>query len=433
VSAVDRVNPVYRETLDHHRACFERFSEGLTGEPAWLGERRALALAAFCEQGFPHTKLEEWRYTNVAPIAKLAFEPAAAAPEITGQTGVSLASVANLRGTDPERLRGLLERGAAAKDRSFALLADAFLDDGIVVEIARGTAVAQPVQVRFAATEQASAVARHPRVIVTAERDSKAIVVLAFDALASAAGALTNLVVDVQVEANASLELVLVQREEMGCFHVSNTNARVERDARFAIHTVTLGGELVRNDLDVVLADEGAECDLRGLFLGRGSAIVDNHTSVDHAMPHGTSRELYKGILADAARGVFRGKVLVRPDAQKTDATQSNPNILLGARAEIDTKPQLEIYADDVKCAHGATVGQLDPEALFYLQSRGIGQSEGRAMLTRAFASEITPALPDADLAQQLDHAIAEALFGSTVSQESAVSQEGAASQEEGK
>ena len=414
MSANRRVQPVFRETLDHHRASFERFAAANADDPSWLRTLRAEAFRLFCEQGFPHPKLEEWRYTNVAPIAKLALEPFAAPPEVSTDDEARVATIAGLRADEPGRLRTLLERAPAPKDRSFALLASAFTDDGVVVDIPRDTAVARPIRVRFAAADQAVPTARHPRVVVTAEPGSKAVVVLSFETVASRVGALTNLFADLHVGANASLAVVLVQREQPGCFHVSNTSARVERDGHLTVHTITLGGDLVRNDLDVLLADEGAECDLRGLFFGLGAGIIDNHTSVDHAMPHGTSRELYKGILADTARGVFRGRVTVRPDAQKTNATQSNPNLLLGAGAEIDTKPQLEIYADDVKCTHGATIGQLDPEALFYLQSRGIAKSAGRAMLTRAFASEITDALPDPDLAARLAEAIGDALAGAT-------------------
>ena len=194
---------------------------------------------------------------------------------------------------------------------------------------------------------------------------------------------------------NAALDLVVLQRENDTSYHVSNTACRVERDGRFTSHTLSLSGALVRNDLDVLLADEGAECNLRGLFLGSGDRVVDNHTFVDHAMPHGTSRELYKGLLGDHSRGVFRGRIVVRPDAQKTDATQSNRNLLLARGAEIDTKPQLEIYADDVKCAHGSTIGQLDEDALFYLRSRGLGLAEARQLIIRAFANEIVEALPE--------------------------------------
>lgn len=418
---MSRLNPVYRSTLAHHRAWFDRTAAANESDAAWLVALRADAMAGFEEQGFPHPRLEEWRYTNVAAVARLAFEPVSAAPtEVHAPgAGVSVTTLAEARRSDPDKLRELVERAPAAKDRSFALLNTAFFDDGAIVEIAPETSVKETIHLRFEASAGEAAAVRHPRVIVTAQPGAQAVLVISFDAVASASGALMNTLVDVHVGANASLSLVLVQREQAGTFHVSNTSAQVERDGRLAVHTVTLGGELVRNDLDVVLADVGAECDLRGLFIGQGEGVIDNHSSVDHAMPHGTSRELYKGILADASRGVFRGRVIVRPDAQKTDATQSNPNLLLGERAEIDTKPQLEIYADDVKCAHGATIGQLDPEALFYLKSRGLDEPTGRTMLTRAFAAEITDALPDEALATELGQAIDEAL-GTVLDKEAA-------------
>jgi Fe-S cluster assembly protein SufD len=230
--------------------------------------------------------------------------------------------------------------------------------------------------------------------LITLEPGSRATLVLDHAPSQGSGCGLTNLVGEIDVGANASLDLVVIQREGDESFHVSNLAARVGRDGRFTAHTVSVGGALVRNDLEVLLAEEGAECELRGLFLGSGSRLVDNHTAVDHAVPHCTSRELYKGVLSGRSKGVFRGRVVVRPDAQKTDATQSNPNLLLGDRAEIDTKPQLEIYADDVKCSHGATVGQLDEDALFYLRSRGIGQDDARELLVRAFANEIIEALP---------------------------------------
>ena len=222
----------------------------------------------------------------------------------------------------------------------------------------------------------------------------------------------TNAVIEVDVGPNASVELVLVQRESDAAFHVSLLRARVERDARFESHSVTLGGALVRNDLEIALVGEGADCTLRGLFAGNGSQRLDNHTLVDHAVPLGTSRELYKGILGGKSRGVFRGRVLVRPNAQKTDASQSNPNLLVSNTAEIDTKPQLEIYADDVKCNHGATIGQLDADALFYLRSRGIDERAAREVLTRGFAGEILAGLPVGELEAPLTELLLRRLAG---------------------
>jgi Fe-S cluster assembly protein SufD len=205
----------------------------------------------------------------------------------------------------------------------------------------------------------------------------------------------------------------VLQRDGDATWHLGNVAARLARDARFAARTLTLGGAGVRNDLLAVLADTGAECDLDGLFLGAGSRIVDNHTTVDHAAPHGTSRELYKGILGDRSRGVFRGRIVVRPDAQKTDARQSNANVLIGSGAEIDTKPQLEIWADDVRCSHGATIGRLDETALFYLRSRGIGEAAARDLLLRGFAAEVLRKIGSESLAEALGDLLVARLQGS--------------------
>jgi Fe-S cluster assembly protein SufD len=221
------------------------------------------------------------------------------------------------------------------------------------------------------------------------------------------AGGLTNSVTEVVVGQGARVDFVLLQREADDAFAVSNLAARLERDAHFHAHTITLGGRFVRNDLTAVLADEGAECSLQGLFVGGGEQVIDNHTLVDHAMPRGISRELYKGILGGRSRGVFRGRVVVRPAAQKTDARQSNPNLLIGAGAEIDSKPQLEIHADDVKCSHGSSIGQLDEDSVFYVRSRGLGEDAARDLLTRGFAREILAGLPVPALGDGLDELLA--------------------------
>jgi Fe-S cluster assembly protein SufD len=199
---------------------------------------------------------------------------------------------------------------------------------------------------------------------------------------------------EVVTHANAELDLVLLQRENDLTHHVSNVTSRQERSSRFRSHTVTLGGSLVRNDLRALLAEEGAECVVNGVFLGRGDQRIDNHTVVDHAVPHGSSRQLYKGILCGKSKGVFRGRIVVRPDAQKTDAVQSNPNLLVTDGAEVNSKPQLEIHADDVKCSHGSAIGRLDADALFYLRSRGIDLARARLVLTRGFAVEVLEQLP---------------------------------------
>jgi Fe-S cluster assembly protein SufD len=249
------------------------------------------------------------------------------------------------------------------------------------------------VHVVFASSGARPDVAVHPRVVVVAEPGSRADVIVDHVGLAPVRG-FTNAVHEIWVEQGAELGFVLVQREADELFHVSNLAASLARDGRLSAHTLSLGGAFVRNDASVRLAEEGAFCRLHGLSAGDGEQLLDHHTWIDHAVPHGTSRQLYKSILGGSARGVFRGRVIVRPHAQHTDAEQSNPNLLLSAAAEIDSKPQLEIHADDVKCRHGASIGRLDENALFFLRARGLDEPAARELLTRGFAAEILDALP---------------------------------------
>jgi Fe-S cluster assembly protein SufD len=228
----------------------------------------------------------------------------------------------------------------------------------------------------------------HPRNLIVAERGSQAAVV---ETYVGTTGELyfTNAVTEVVLDDAANLDLYKLERESTNAYHVTTTEVRQGRDSRFASHSMTFGGALVRNDLNVRLEAEGAECTLNGLFIGSGTQHLDNHTLIDHAKPHGTSRELYKGIMGGRSRGIFHGKIIVRPDAQKTDAIQTNKNLLLSKEALVNSTPALEIFADDVKCRHGSTIGQLDAGAMFYLRSRGIGEEEARELLVFAFASDV--------------------------------------------
>jgi len=426
------------------------FDRGVAAdESGHLRRLREEGRSHFAALGFPTTRLEEWRYTNVGPIAatdfRLAgqehppisrevveeisfpvfacslfvfvngyFKPELSASRIlSGELRVD--SLARLRSEDPAFLEPHLGRYADQKLHAFAALNTAFLDDGAVVTIPRGARLENPVHLVFISNGETTTLSQ-PRVLVVAEENSRAVVIQ--DHVSVGEGVrFTNSVSEVVTRANADLDLVILQRENDLTHHVSNLASRQERDSRFRSHTVTLGGSLVRNDLGVLLADEGAECTLNGVFLGRGSQLIDNHTVVDHAMPHGSSRELYKGILCGKSKGVFRGRIIVRPDAQKTDAEQSNPNLLVADGAEINTKPQLEIYANDVKCSHGSAIGRLDADALFYMRSRGIDEKRARLVLTRGFAVEIleqlpAPALRDATL-ELLEERLRDAGVGS--------------------
>jgi Fe-S cluster assembly protein SufD len=426
---------------DRFLAAHRAFLAGRPEEPHWLAAHRRDAIAAFAARGLPSTREEEWRYTSLAPLAahEFALAPPAeldrsdlealaaplfacslyafangralpglsSAPGLPG--GARCDSLAALFADGASEMEARLDHYADLKAHPFAALNAAFASDGAVVHTPRGVVCEQPVHLVFASVTGAAAGVTHPRVVVVAEAGSQVTVVQDHVSLGSGP-ALTNSVTEVHVGAGAVVHFVLLQREHGGHLDVANLAVRQERDSRFHAHTLTLGGRLVRNDAAVRLAGEGAECVLDGLFVGSGSSVLDNHTEVDHAVPRCTSQELYKGVLGGAARGVFRGRVIVRPDAQKTSASQSNPNLLLGAKAEIDTKPQLEIWADDVKCSHGSTIGHLDEDALFYLRSRALSDERARDLLTRAFALEVLERLPARALAEGLDDAVLEAL-----------------------
>jgi len=402
-----------------------------------LGALRADALASFADGGLPTTSHEEWRYTSLAGFSRLAFElaPAEAPPSraqveaiaapffacsayvfVDGRFAPELSSPSTLAdGVRVDRLGAAVPPGFGSlvnvKQHPFAALNTALFEDAAVVTVPADVVAAQPIHLVFVSTGAGPPRASFPRVLIEAARGSRALVIQ--DHVSLGAGPrLTAAVSEARVAENASLELVLLQRESDETFHFGSQQVRLARDARFASRTLTLGGALVRNDLAALLAAPGAECHLDGLFLGSGERLVDNHTLVDHAEPHCTSRELYKGILADRSRGVFRGRIVVRPDAQKTDAQQSNANVLLGSGAEIDTKPQLEIWADDVRCSHGASIGRLDEDALFYLRSRGIGEAAARDLLTRGFAAEVLERIGSEPLAEALGDLLLERLTG---------------------
>jgi Fe-S cluster assembly protein SufD len=290
-------------------------------------------------------------------------------------------------------------------------LGTACLDDGACLFVPRATDVTQPIHVVQIASGAEPDRVCHPRLLVVAEPGSHVTLIQDFVSRSGARG-LTNAVAEITVGAGASVDLVLLQRENAESFHVSNLEVRIGRDARFAAHTLTLGEGFVRNDLNAVLEAEGASLRLEGLTVAGGGSLVDNHTVVDHALPHGESRQRYKTVLGGRARGVFRGRVVVRPDAQKTRAEQSSANILLGEGAEIDTKPQLEIWADDVKCSHGATIGRLDENALFYLRSRGIDEAAARDLLVQGFAADVLASLPSPALAEGLTELLREQMRG---------------------
>jgi Fe-S cluster assembly protein SufD len=407
--------------------------------PAWLKELRESAIASFGKLGFPTTRDEDWKYTNVEPIVSTIFERGSGIGK--DSRAVSAAEVFALSFTDPifnrlvfvngayapelSLLRGLpggarveslagalragdevlhdhLSRYVRYRDRSFAALNTAFVEDGALVLVPKGQVIEEPIQLVFVSLGEARPIVTHPRNLIVAGEGSQTRIVESHIGIGSGAY-FANAVTEIVGGEGASIEHCLVQREGEAGFHVGTLDAQLSRQSTLVAHCVTLAGLLVRNDVRVVLNGEGAECSLNGLYLLDGKQHVDNHTEIEHCMPRAKSLELYKGILSGRARGVFDGKILVHKNAQKSDARQTNKNLLLSEGAVVNTKPQLEIYADDVKCSHGSTVGQLDRDSLFYLRSRGIDVETAQSLLHYAFASDVISAIKIASLRDQLN------------------------------
>ncbi len=388
------------------------------GAPDWLAKLRRNAFDRFAELGFPTTHDEDWKYTNVSAIAKTRFEPGqmvAAVPDrfpladmgcatrlvfVNGHFSRDLSSLEHAqRGVRVHSLKELLLAGSQTVESHFARYArfdkqafvalnTALAEDGAVVEVDKDAVPGEPVHLLFLSVPNGGPTVSHPRNLIVAGRGSQASVIETYVG-AGGAAYFTNAVTEIVLGDGAVLDHYRVQQESDQAFHVATVQAIQGRQSVFSSHNVALGAALARNDVNSVLDAEGAECFLNGLFFAAGSRHVDNHTMLDHAKPHCQSRELYKGILAGRGVGVFNGKIVVRKDAQKTNAIQSSRNLLLSGEAVVNTKPQLEIFADDVRCTHGATVGQIDQEALFYMQSRGIPAGAARQLLIHAFAGEV--------------------------------------------
>jgi Fe-S cluster assembly protein SufD len=299
--------------------------------------------------------------------------------------GVQVQGLAAALRSDPRWLEPHLARHAAYADHPFTALNTAFCDDGVVIQVPRGVVVDEPIQLLFV-SEGTTAFESHPRVLVVAESESQVTIV---ENWTGRGAYFTNAVTEIVIGEAASVSHVRLQREADTAFHVARVHATLGRQSHFASWSLALGSSLVRCETDVVFEAEGGASELYGLYAASGTQHSDNRSFIDHAQPHCTSQQLYKGVLAGSARGVFNGSVIVRPDAQKTNARQTNRNLLLSESALVDTKPQLEIHADDVRCTHGATIGRLDEAPLFYLQSRGIGRREAQEILIQAFAREV--------------------------------------------
>ena len=415
-------------------AAFEQ-SAAVRNQP-WLRPLRTAAISRFAELGFPDTRNERWRHTNVAPIAKVPFtlatrqagglKPADLAPYVFGEPdwaqlvfvngyfsdelsslaslprGVRVKSMAAALESDRRLIEPYLGRGAALDHDPFAALNTAFMADGVFIHIAPAIVLKQPLHVLFLSTGRREPTVSHPRNLIVVGNGSQAAIIESYVALDRCLY-LTNGLTEVFLGNDAKVDFYKLQRESEDAFHIDTLNVTQERDSAFSSHSISIGGAIVRNNIDVRLDGQGADCILNGLYVTKGRQHVDNHTTVDHARSNCGSRELYKGILDDRSTGVFHGRIVVRKDAQKTNAKQSNRNLLLSRDALVNTKPELEIFADDVKCTHGATIGQLDEEALFYLRSRGLDQDSARVLLTYAFANDLLASMKIKPMQCQLD------------------------------
>jgi Fe-S cluster assembly protein SufD len=408
--------------------------------PPWLKTIREAARASARQTGFPNTRQEEWRFTNMAGLLELPLHAAAQngrpvsardlEPFRAGSRGACLVFVdgafrADLssppprgQGVEADSLRARLSRGgaelqedlarhAAYDSNFFTALNTAFFHDGAFISVAGGVRVEEPIELLFVASSEKPGATTQTRNLILAGRQSEFKLVETYASLTGAAH-VTNVVTELVLGPEARVEHCRLQNENQKSFHIATVQAVQAKDSHWLSHSIASGARVARNQIQTLLDAPGAEAVLNGLFLGRDDQLIDHHTVVDHARPNCESHEFYHGILTGRSHGVFNGKIFVRPDAQKTNAKQTNRNLVLSENAVIDTKPQLEIFADDVKCTHGATIGQLNGEALFYLRSRGISAAGARQMLIRAFARSVVDRITIEPVRDRLDQLLDE-------------------------
>ncbi|HMQ15623.1 MAG TPA: Fe-S cluster assembly protein SufD [Phycisphaerae bacterium] len=419
---------------DAYIAAFERLESAARDRAPWLAPVRKAAIACFADVGFPTIADEEWRFTSLAPLVETAFGVAEGPPRpaptnllrpqvlpgdgicrlvfVNGVFSPELSAAASPAGAVVQSLAEAIERHAGLveprlgrlvdyEDRSPAALNTALFRDGALVHVGRGRVVERPIELVFVSTGDGRPTACFPRVLIVVDEGAQATIVERYVGLGEAP-TFTSTVTELIAGDGAVVDHYRIQAEPEHAFHYSLNRVQTGRSANVRSGTFTFGGRLVRNDAHATLEGEGGDCTLNGLFVTRGQQHVDSHLRVEHVAPHCDSREYYKGILDERSSGVFTGRIYVHPGAQKTDAKQTNKNLLLSREARIDTKPQLEIFADDVKCTHGATIGQIDADAVFYLRSRGIAEAAARSLLVYAFAAESLDAIQVAPLRRQM-------------------------------
>ena len=437
--------------IEAYRADFAR----QPAAPEWLQSLRAQGMARFQALGFPTTKNEDWHFTSVAPIAEQTFHAAmmsdasvssegstagiVARADLTrftfGQPGwhtvvfvngvfsedlssyaglgqkvrvTSLAKAIRSGVGRPERHLGKI---AAFENHAFTALNTAFIGDGAFIELQADAVVEQPIHLIFVSEGQGQAIS-HPRNLIVAAANSRASIIESYFSVRDSCY-FTNAVTEISLGQGARVDHYKIQRESEKSFHVGTTQIRQARDSQLHSFSFAVGGLLARTNIYTSLDGDAATCTLNGLYLTDGVQHIDNQTSIEHIAPNCPSHEIYKGVLDGRSHGVFNGKVYVHPEAQKTDGKQSNNNLLLSPTARVDTKPQLEIFADDVKCTHGATVGRLDEVAMFYLNSRGIGRDTARTLLTYAFAADVLETIELEPMKKELERMVL-ARFAST-------------------
>jgi Fe-S cluster assembly protein SufD len=433
------------KVADPYLESFDRLEKNRSSKtPSWVFPLRKAAISRFAEIGFPTPRDEDWRYTNIAPIAKRPFKPILEpsresvtaiivnqftftgldahrlvfingqhSPELSSAEspgeGVKITNLAGALDTDAGLIQKHLAKYASTENDAFGALNTAFFQDGAFIHVPVGRKVDRPVHLLFITATADIGGTAHPRNLIVAERNSQVTVLESYVSTLNAPY-FTNAVSEFVLGEGAIVEHCKFQDESLEAFHIAGLHARLGRGCTLTAHSFATGARLSRNNIRVKLDGEGVNCILNGLYLTKGDQLADHHMIVEHAQPHCNSHEYFNGILDGRSRGVFHGRILVRQEAQKTDAKQTNKNLLLSDDATANTKPQLEIYADDVKCTHGATIGQLNEDAIFYLRARGIGLETARQMLIHAFAGEIIDRIRYEPARQELDELIWEKL-----------------------
>ncbi|MBL1142973.1 MAG: Fe-S cluster assembly protein SufD [Proteobacteria bacterium] len=410
----------------------------------WFSKQRLSALSLFKETGFPSSRQENWKYTNTRPIAKETFSNTSTRQSVSISAEeidavrfqdldcYELVFINGVYSREHSRIDGLAKgtvidnmADALAKDNSknneilkkhlaqyadnkvspFTALNTAFIQHGTYINVPKNTVIEKPINILYLSKESAKPFAAHPRNLIVMGEHSEATLIENYIGLDDA-NYFTNAVTEVSLAPSAIMKHYKIQQESLNAYHIGNLNVMQDKDSRFESNSISLGGSLVRNDIHGQLDAEGASIVMNGLYMTNDKQHVDNHTRVDHLKPNTHSSENYRGVLNGKSRAVFNGKVVVHPQAQKIEAHQNNANLLLSDNAEIDTKPELEIYADDVKCSHGATAGQLDQDMLFYLRSRAIDEGTARSLLTYAFADEVLKDISFTPVKNRLEYLI---------------------------